>query len=123
MWEDFASAAETSDAKSPLLPRHAIGPAQAVLTRALIQDRQEGVITKGRPVLSPRVVSATAPGSPSQVTVEDCADASRSLKYIAATGKLKNDVPGGRHQITATVRLICQDWKVAEFTVRGLGSC
>ena len=123
MWVDMSGAATTSDWQSPALGRHATGDALALIVKSLHEDQLAGVVTKGRPILNPRVVEATPSTGPTRVTIADCADATDWLKYEASTGKLKDDVPGGRHAITAVVRNLTGAWLVAQFQVRGVGTC
>jgi hypothetical protein len=123
MWASWVTAAQTSDAHTKTIGRHAAGNALELILTSLAQDKQEGVVTRGQPVLNPRVQAATPPSAPTHVTLSDCADASHWLKYRASTGKLKNNVPGGRHAITALVQDVSGTWMVVQFVVQSVGSC
>jgi hypothetical protein len=123
MWEDMATAAETSDYQSPLLGRHASGDALVQIKQSLYADKKAGLVTKGRPVLSPRVQSLTSEGGLTRVAVADCADDTHWLKYVAATGKLQDDEPGGKHAVTAQVVGKSGSWVVVQFLVRPVGTC
>jgi hypothetical protein len=123
MWEDMATAAETSDHESPLLGRHTSGEALVQIKQSLYADKKAGLVTKGRPVLSPRVQSLTSDGGLTRVAVTDCADDTHWLKYVAATGKLQDDEPGGKHAVTAQVVGKSGSWVVVQFLVRPVGTC
>lgn len=123
MWADMASAAETSDHESSLLGRHASGEALVQIKRSLYADKKAGLVTKGRPVLSPRVQTVTSNGGLARATVIDCADDSHWLKYVAATGALQDDEPGGKHAVTAQVVGASGSWVVVRFLVRPVGTC
>jgi hypothetical protein len=120
---DMAAAATTSNWQSAALGRHATGDALAMIVRSLHQDQRSGLVTKGQPVLNPRVQGAEPPGSPTRITITDCADATNWLKYRASTGTLQDDTPGGRHAITAVVRDVSGTWMVVRFQVQGTGTC
>ena len=122
MWEDMATAAETSDHESPLLGRHSSGDALVQIKQSLYADKKAGMVTKGRPVLSPRVQTMTSNGGLTRVTVADCADATHWLKYVAATGRLQDDEPGGKHAVTAQVVESGGSWVVVQFLVRPVGT-
>jgi hypothetical protein len=122
MWLDMAEAGKTSDYKSPLLARHATGPALSQIVRSLYLDHEAGLASRGEPVLDPKVTSAQLSSSPQKVAVDDCADSSRWLRY-KKSGALADDTPGGRRHITATVSGLNGSWKVVNFQVRAVGSC
>lgn len=124
MWQDFAEAGLTSDWQSPELGRHATGIALTNLSRGLYADNYNGLVTRGEPVLDPRVASVEPVDDPTTVRVADCGDSSNWLKYRADTGARADDNPGGRRMITAVVELQADgSWKVSDYAVRDLGSC
>lgn len=123
MWADMAAAAVTSDYKSALLGRHASGDALLKIKQSLLADKQAGLVTKGQPVLSPRAQAVSSPSGLTRVSVVDCADDSHWLKYRAATGALQDNVPGGRHAVTAQVVGENGSWVVVQFLVRPVGTC
>ncbi|MGQ0575502.1 MAG: hypothetical protein ACT4RN_15045 [Pseudonocardia sp.] len=124
MWQDFAEAGLTSDWQSPELGRHATGIALTNLSRGLYADNYNGLVTRGEPVLDPRVTSVEPVDDPTTVRVADCGDSSNWLKYRDDTGARADDNPGGRRMITAVVELqVDGSWKVSDYAVRDLGSC
>jgi hypothetical protein len=124
MWADFVAAGVTSDWQSDELGRHATGIALTNLSRGLYADSYNGLVTRGEPVLDPRVTSVEPADDPTTVRVTDCGDSSGWLKYRADTGARANDSPGGRRMITAVVeRQSDGSWKVSDYAVRDLGSC
>lgn len=124
MWRDFAAAGLTSDWQSAALSTHATGDALLVMSRGLYADHYNGLITKGHPVLHPTVIRVTPVASPTTVLISDCGDSSHWLKYVAETGKLEDNIPGGRQAITAEAKKQPNgSWKIDRFAVEGVGSC
>lgn len=124
MWQDFAEAGMTSDWQSAALGRHATGIALTNLSRGLYADDYNGLVTRGEPVLDPRVTSVEPVDDPTTVRVADCGDSSNFLKYRADTGALASDAPAGRSMITAVVELQADgSWKVSDYAVRDPGTC
>lgn len=124
MWSDFTTAGHTSDWQSSLLSQHATAYALQVLEKSLYIDHNKGVVTKGAPVLHPKVKSVSPVTNPTVVLISDCGDSGHWLKYSAKTGKLIPGSPGGRQAITAEVRKQPdRSWKVDQFAVEGTGTC
>lgn len=124
MWQDFVTAGRTSDWQSPNLGRHATGIALQKMSRGLYTDHQNGVVTRGEPILAPSVSSAEPATNPTKVMVTDCGDSTNFLKYDAKTGQQADDEPGGRQLINATVQLQSDgSWKVSDFGIHEVGSC
>jgi hypothetical protein len=106
------------------LGRHATGVALQKMSRGLYADHQNGVVTRGEPVLNPSVSSAEPAANPTKIGITDCGDSTNFLKYNAQTGQPVDDEPGGRQLINATVELQSDhSWKVSDFGVREVGSC
>lgn len=122
MWDAFVEAARTSDASNPRLARYATGQALELITTSLSNDRSAGVVTKGTPVIKPRIVQPPTAGQSATVTISDCADATTWLKYKASTDDLADNTPGGQHDVRAVVQNV-GGWKVVTFQVKGTGSC
>jgi hypothetical protein len=123
MWQDFVVAGHTSDWQSASLGQYATGIALTNMSRGLYTDHYNGLVTKGAPVLSPRVSSVDPPGAPTKITITDCGDSTNWLKYRADNGQL-DDTPGGRRLINAIVEKQSDgSWKVTDFGVHDLGTC
>jgi hypothetical protein len=122
MWADLVSAARTSNFPSPLLPQHATGDALSLLVQGLARDQLQGIVTKGEPVLDPRLVSLAPAGDPTHATVADCFDDSHWIEYKTSGGLAKN-TPGGRRATTASLKISAGVWKVTELTVGATGTC
>jgi hypothetical protein len=118
MWDDFATAAETSDATHPRLGAHASGGALQLLRHMMTADRKKEVVTKGRLRLDPVVEDNGA----ARVVIRDCADATDWLHYTT-DGKPENGVPGGHHRIDATLLQRGGDWRVDGLYIGQVGSC
>jgi hypothetical protein len=123
MWNAYAAAGEVADPTHGDVAQYATGDALESLTGALDGYRKKGQVMKGRPALTPRVVSRS-PGDPvSRLEVKDCADTTTWLVYDKS-GDLINDVPGGRRSIGATVIDTGNGvWKVSLFGAREVGTC
>ncbi|MBD0741656.1 hypothetical protein BG418_09175 [Streptomyces sp. CBMA152] len=118
MWQDLTLASETSDAASPRLGDHATGGALELMKYGLAKSKKEDVVSKGAPLVDPRVVSATD----REVVLVDCVDDSHWLQY-KLNGELKDNVPGGHFKVDATVRPTGGAWKVSNLYMREAGSC
>lgn len=122
MWADMVTASRTSDYRSPLLPDNALGEALSVLVQGLAKNQQQGIVTKGAPVLHPSVSSLTPAGNPTQATIIDCFDARDWLEY-KTSGGLANSTPGGQHATTAILVNTGGIWKVTQLAVQAAGTC
>ena len=123
MWRDMAAAALTADYQSPQLAQHAAGNALSLLVRGLYTNLRMGIVVKGQPVTHPTATNLKPTSEPTSAAINDCFDDTNWLNYKAATGELQNDVPGGRHQTTATVKETNGAWKVTELQVGAVGTC
>jgi ketosteroid isomerase-like protein len=122
MWHAFAAAARTADYQPEALSRYAAGDALAVLTHALYDNHQHGIVLRGAPSLSPRVIGMTPAANPDSSSVTDCADDSQWRQYTTA-GKPAAGAPSGRHRIRARLQLFTTAWKVTYLVVEKAGSC
>ncbi|MGW1528443.1 hypothetical protein [Streptomyces sp. NPDC002159] len=118
MWDDVVVAARTSNDERSRLDDHAEGGALELLRHMIRENEKQEVVTKGRPSFAPEV---TKTGT-SAVVIQDCADGSRWLQY-AKDGSLKDDVPGGRHRVDATVRKRGDRWLVESLYIGEVGTC
>lgn len=122
MWSSFVEAAKTSDAESPELRKYASDQALRLIASGLYTDRDQGKVTKGDLVLSPKVTQVKPTKAPTEVTVLDCVDSTKWLEY-KASGGLWDDKPGGKHRTTATVKRSDGTWKVSSFILEDSGTC
>ena len=99
--QDMAKAATTADWEDPSLAHHATGAALSVISRGLYADHLNGLVAKGEPKDYPVVTSTDSSVNPTTVMISDCGDSSHWLQYRKDTGKLADNVPGGRRSITA----------------------
>lgn len=123
LWLSMAKAGEVPDPDAPELRKYAAGDALARVVRALATYRETGVVTRGRPVNSPRVVSAAPADAPTEVKLTDCGDSSGWTSHKKSTGEQLKDDPRGRRLITATVSRVDGAWKVTSFNLGEIGSC
>jgi hypothetical protein len=122
MWADMVIASRSSDYQSPLLPQKATGQALSLLVQGLAKNQQQGIVTKGEPVLHPQVTALSPQANPTQATISDCFDATHWLEY-KNNGGLANSTPGGRHSTTAIVVDEGGVWKVSQLAVQAAGAC
>jgi hypothetical protein len=122
LWMTMAKDAETSDAEDLELRGYASGNALALVVNSLAVDKMNGVISRGRPVLHPRVVSRNPDAAPAEAAIEDCMDSTQWTK-AKADSSAYHDPPGGKRKIAATLRSTDGTWKVVEFDVGEVGSC
>lgn len=122
MWNAYAKAGETADQKAPTIRRYATGNARTRIVAALLGYREDGLVTKGRLKMSPKVTSLKPTAEPTTVEILDCADSTHWTTHKRATGE-KVDEPAGRREITATVVLDDGVWKVSDFDAKDVGSC
>lgn len=122
MWADLVTAARTSDFQSPLLAQHASGDVLTLFVQGLARDQLHGIVTRGTPILHPRVTSLAPGGDPITATVEDCFDDSHWLEYTTKRGLAEN-TPGGRRHTTAHLAKVAGIWKVTGLTIEATGTC
>jgi hypothetical protein len=123
MWAEMQAAGVTADWKDPRLAQYASGAALRTLVAGLRAAHRKGIVIKGTIATHPRVVSAAPADHPRRVRLADCLDDTHWLNYVAATGKLQNDVPGGHHLTQAVVIGAGGQWKVTRLVVRQVGTC
>ncbi len=122
MWADLVAAARTSDFQSPLLSHYTTGDAHTLFVQGLAHDQLHGIVTRGEPVIDPRISSLTPAGHPTRATVTDCFDDAHWLEYTTSGARAKN-TPGGRRATTADLIMSRGTWKVTELAVGSVGSC
>jgi hypothetical protein len=122
MWADLVTAATTSDYQSPLLAQHASGNALTIFVQGLARDQLADIVTKGQPVLDPRVTSLTPAVDPTHATIADCFDDTHWVEYKVTRGLAKNS-PGGRRATTAVLAKKDGVWKVTQITIGKTGTC
>ena len=123
MWKEMQAAAVTADWTDPRLASYASGEALQILVRGLRSDHTQGLVVKGTLVIHPKVISQKPPSNPGQVVIRDCSDDSHWLNYVAATGKLQNNVPGGHRLVEALVTTAAGQWTVSRLVVHAEGTC
>jgi len=125
MWADWVEAAKTSDYSSPRLGDHATSQALLLVSGSLHRAHDANIVARGAPSLAPHVThvtSVTPSASPVAVSIADCVDATGWVNYTA-DGQPQNRNPGGKHEVTATVGLLDDRWRVTHLTVGETGSC
>lgn len=119
----WVEAAKVSDPDAPALRQFASGQALRRMVVLLYLARDAGKVGLGQPVSQP-VVNVVSPiDAPTEVTLADCLDDSNWLQYKASTGELWDDIPGGRHDVTAVVKRSDSGWKVDSWVPRPVGTC
>lgn len=122
MIQAWVAAAEIPDPDAPMLREFASGEALKRLVTDLYLAREEGTIGRGQPVSRPSVVDAIPSDIPTEVRLSDCLDDSTWLEY-KTSGELRDDIPGGRHQVMVMVKDSDTGWKVDSFALQKVGTC
>jgi hypothetical protein len=123
MWADWVAVAATSDYQNPRLAQHLSGDAYSMVYKAVYVNKSNGLVGRGQPALSPWLSAATPADSPTRITILDCTDDSRWLRYTL-DGKPNNDTPGGRHRTEALLLLNAGGvWKVDQLLIQEIGTC
>jgi hypothetical protein len=122
MWADLVTAAKTSDYQSPLLSQHASGSVVTLFVQGLARDQLNKIVTRGEPVLHPRVNSLSPAAQPARATVADCFDDTHWVEYTTS-GALAKNTPGGRRATMAVLVKKAGLWKVSKLTVGATGTC
>lgn len=121
MMADWTAVSKTSNYQDPTLTRHTSGAALSELVRTVAAAQAEGLVSKGQPVDSPRVVKLTPSGAPTEAILADCADGTDWLQY--RTDGTRVPGVGGRHAADAQVDDIDGVWKVTKFVFHPAGTC
>ena len=123
MWHAYAVAGTTANPDSRELARYAAGNALRALRKALQDNADRGVVSRGEPVLQPVVDQLKPEDRPLEVRIRDCIDTTNWLLY-KENGEPVNDAPGGRRLVIATVKDVSSGvWKVTSFGAGEVGSC
>jgi hypothetical protein len=122
MWADLATAARTSNFQSELLPKHASGSTLTLLVQGLAKDQEQNIVTRGTPIIDPKVTSLAPAQDPKRASIADCFDNTHWIEYKTAGGRAKNSAPG-RRATTAVLERIDGTWKVAQLTILATGTC
>jgi hypothetical protein len=122
MWQDMVVAGRTADYESPALAYHASGDALSLLVKGLYNDKQSGVVIKGRLELNPQVTSLIPVDGPNEADIVDCSNDSRWLEY-KLDGQLADNTPGGRRHVEAIVTKSGGVWRVDKLAVQAVGTC
>ena len=121
MLADWTAVSKTSNYQDPTLTRHTSGAALSQLVRTVAAAQAEGVVSKGQPVDSPRVVKLTPTGAPTEAILADCADGTSWLQYRTDGSQVPG--VGGRHAADVQVDDIDGVWKVTKFVFHPAGTC
>jgi hypothetical protein len=119
----WVKAGRTADTEEPDLGRHAQGLAYTSLVSRMLAAQSEGKVIRGEPKVEHHVTGASPPDNPSSVELAICLDDSDWLEYRSSNGKPWDDVPGGRHAMTAVVKRTGDIWKVDSFSLDKAGTC
>ena len=105
-----------ADPKGSGLERYAIDKALDGVYSLLLFYRQQGIVVRGAPTLSPTVTSVEL-GTPARAVITDCFDTSKWEAVYKATGK-SAVAPGQarRTVVTATVEVYRGQWMVRTVT-------
>jgi len=120
MWADLVIAARTSNYQSKLLPQHATGDALSLLVQGLATDRALGIVTKGQPVLEPRVSSLTPAAESTKASITDCFDNTSWIEYKTTEHYKRTPLTaGGQPRQTWSERVVPGRWPSSPYRKRG----
>jgi hypothetical protein len=119
----WVKAGRTADTEEPDLGRYAQGLAYTSLVSRMLAAQSEGKVVRGEPKVDQRVTGASPSDDPSSLELAVCLDDSDWLEYRRSNGKPWDDVPGGRHAMTAVVKRTGGVWKVDSFSLDKAGTC
>ena len=122
MWATFVEAGKTSDAEAPGLPKYASDQALKLIVSSLYTDHELRRVSKGEVKIDPQVTALKPTAAPTEATITDCVNDEKWLRY-KESGGLVDNVPGGKHRTTATVKRTADGWKVASFILKEKGTC
>jgi hypothetical protein len=123
MWKEMQAAGVTANWKDPKLALYASGKALTTLVAGLQKAHNAGLVIKGTLVIRPQVISEQPASGPDTVVIRDCIDDSHWLSYVAATGKLQNNIPGGHRLTEAVLTKVTGQWSVSQLAVHAEGTC
>ncbi|GAA1990508.1 hypothetical protein [Catenulispora subtropica] len=109
-----------------LLSRHATGQALTLVTDDIQRSRREGIVAKGKLMISPTVTKLDLNATPPVAQVDDCADTSNFRDYHLSDGSpvvRNNGSPGGLQHFLAHVREEGGVWRVYDLHFYTAGSC
>lgn len=122
MWSAFVEAGKISDPDAADLRKYASDDALTLIVGALYANREQKEVILGEVLLDPQVTEVRPPDAPTEATILDCVNDEKWLEH-KLSGGLVDEVPGGRHRTTATVKRVNGEWKVSAFTLERSGTC
>lgn len=93
-----------------MFSRHATGTAFQQQILSVYRADKNGEFSEGRPSLHTVVLGRTS----SEIRLADCLDATTWLVHLRPSGQLKNDTPGHKHPLEATVVHLADGWHVRD---------
>jgi hypothetical protein len=122
MWADLVDAARTSNFESSLLSKHASGSTLSLLVQGLARDQEQHIVTRGSPIIDPKITSLSPTHNPERASIADCFDDSHWIEYKNHGGLAKNTAPG-RRATKAMLTNVDGTWKVTQLTIAATGTC
>jgi hypothetical protein len=124
MWQAYGQALMVPNPDDPALTTYATGHALKTLVTGLTSAKTQGLKGTGSITNNPKVTKIEPVNAPSDVSISDCLDSSKSHLVRAGKGPTYHDTPGGKQLCIADVALQADGtWKVTDFGVRAVGSC
>lgn len=122
MWNAFVAAGKVSDPDAPDVRKYASDQALRLIVNALYTNREQKKVILGDLKIDPKVTAVSPSADPTTATISDCVDSTKWLEY-KKSGGLVDNVPGGKHSTTATVKQTNGVWKVSSFFLEDAGTC
>jgi len=108
------------------LSQHATDQALTYVTNDIQRSRREGIIAKGKLLISPTVTMLDLSAKPPVAQVDDCADTTNFIDYHASDGSSAStdgSSPGGLQHFLAHVREDSGVWRIYDLHIYKVGSC
>jgi hypothetical protein len=122
MWDAFVAAGKVSDPDAPDVRKYASDQALRLIVNALYTNHEQKKVIRGDLKIDPKVTALSPSANPMTATISDCVNSEKWLVY-KASGGLVDNVPGGKHSTTATVKQTDGVWKVSSFILKEAGTC
>jgi hypothetical protein len=123
-WAASTEARAHPNRRHPDLAKYAIDKALAAEQATIVLYRQQGIVERGKPILTPLVDRVDLNQDPATAQVNDCVDVSNVQAVYRSTGKSAlAPSKSFRHVSTATATLFFGHWVIREITTDRNSTC
>jgi hypothetical protein len=118
----FAQAGRDGNPNNPALSKYATGAAFDLLSSALRNRAQQGILARGETVHHPEITEMSPAYAPTRATVRDCMDTRNSSLYKPDGTPVQQDKGGFRLAVSDLERT-AGAWRVTTLAIRETGTC